>query len=109
MFATRPPCAWGGRRWRQETGPSLVGAAGRSRFPAPLVAGLAERGGRAPTPPLYKEGKGGMASRTLLSSISSCFRFFLSLAMEKGNPGTSSVAARVAARQRVPPPPEPAV
>ena len=50
-----------------------------------------------------------MASRTLLSSISSCFCFFLSLAMEKGNPGPSTVAARVAARQCVPPPPEPAV
>ena len=50
-----------------------------------------------------------MASRILLSSISSCFCFFLSPAMEKGNPGPSTVAARVAARQRVPPPPEPAV
>ena len=50
-----------------------------------------------------------MASRTLLSSISSCFCFFLSLTMEKGNPGPSTVAARVAARQRVPPPPEPVV
>ena len=29
--------------------------------------------------------------------------------MEKGNPGPSTVAARVAARQRVPPPPEPVV
>ena len=29
--------------------------------------------------------------------------------MEKGNPGPSTVAARVAARQRVPPPPEPTV
>ena len=29
--------------------------------------------------------------------------------MEKGNPGPSTVAARVAARQRVPPSPEPAV
>jgi len=50
-----------------------------------------------------------MASHILLSSISSCFCFFLSLAMEKGNPGPSTVAARVAARQRVPPPPEPVV
>ena len=50
-----------------------------------------------------------MASRTLLSSISSCFCFFLSHAMEKGNPGPSMVAARVAARQRVPPPPKPVV
>src|SRR4051794_32034232 len=32
----------------------------------PPVAGLAERGGRAPTPPLYKEGR-GMASRILVS------------------------------------------
>ena len=108
-FATRPSCAWGGKRWRRETGPSLVRAAGRSRFLAPLVAGLAERCGRGPTPPLYKEGEGGMSSRTLLSSISSCFCFFLSLAMEKGNPGPSTVAARVAARQRAPPPPEPVV
>ena len=50
-----------------------------------------------------------MALRTLLSSISSCFCFFLSLVMEKGNPGPSTVAARIAARQRVPPPPEPLV
>ena len=50
-----------------------------------------------------------MASRTLLSSISSCFCFFLSSAMEKGNPSPSTMAARVAARQRVPPPPELAV
>ena len=50
-----------------------------------------------------------MASCILLSSISSCFCFFLSPAMEKGNPGPSTVAARVAARQRVPPPPEPVV
>src|SRR5918994_74405 len=58
MFATCPPCAWGGKRWRRETRPSLVAAAGRSRFPAPLVAGLAERGGRALTPSLYKEREG---------------------------------------------------
>ena len=50
-----------------------------------------------------------MASRILLPSISSCFCFFLSLAMEKGNHGPSTVAARVATRQRVPPPPEPAM
>ena len=47
-----------------------------------------------------------MASRTLLSSISSRFCFFLPLVMEKGNPGPSTVAVRVAARQRVPPRPD---
>ena len=47
-------------RWRRrETGLSLIGAAGRSRFPAPPMAGLVEWGGRASTPPLYKEGEGG--------------------------------------------------
>ena len=50
-----------------------------------------------------------MASRILLSSITSRFCFFLSSAMEKGNPGPSTVAARVATRQCVPPPHEPAV
>ena len=50
-----------------------------------------------------------MAPRIPPSSISLCFCSFLSPAMEKGNPGPSMVAARVAARQRVPPPPEPPV
>src|SRR3954469_584848 len=36
--ATRLPCAWGGERWRRETGPSWAEAAGRSQFPAPSLS-----------------------------------------------------------------------
>ena len=107
--ATRPSCVWDGKRWRRETRPSLVGVAGRSRFPTPLVVGLAEQGGRAPTPHLYKERAGRMASRILSSSSSFSFCSSLPSVMERGNPGPSTVAARVAAQQRVPPSPAPAV
>ena len=50
-----------------------------------------------------------MASRILSSSSSFSFCSSLPFVMERGNPGPSTVAARVAARQRVPPPLEPAV
>ena len=50
-----------------------------------------------------------MASLILSSPPSFSFCSPLPSAMERGNPGPSTVAARVAARQRVPPSPVPAV
>ena len=50
-----------------------------------------------------------MASGILSSSSSFSFCSSLPSVMETGNPGPSIVAARVAARQRVPPSPAPAV
>ena len=50
-----------------------------------------------------------MASRILSSSSSFSFCSSLPSVMERGNPGPSTVAARVAARQCVPPSPAPAV
>ena len=71
------------------------------------MAGLAEWGSRASTPPLYKEGE-GESSHIPSVSILLHLCFFLPPAMEKGNPGPTTVAARVAARQRVPPSQDPA-
>src|SRR3954463_9450389 len=56
-----------------------------------------------------KSGRGGMAPRILPPSYSFSFCSSLPFVMERGNPGPSTVAARVAARQRVPPSPAPAV
>lgn len=50
-----------------------------------------------------------MASRVPSSPPSFSFCFPLPSAMERGNPGPSTVAARVAARQCVPPSPTPMV
>ena len=92
----------GGRQWRRETGPSLIGAAGRSRFPAPLWPDCPS-GAAEPRPrPFIRRGR-GMPSHVLPSSISFHFRSFLPSAMARGGAGPSTVAARVAARQRVPP------
>src|SRR3954465_11598178 len=62
------------RRRRQGVGPARVEAVGRPRSPAlpPLL--LEERGGRVPTPPLYKERKGATEIRTP-SPSSFCFWF----------------------------------
>src|SRR4051812_35514896 len=54
----------GSRRWRQGTGPTRVEVVGRPQSPALPPVRLVERGGRAPTPPLYKERTGATEIRT---------------------------------------------
>src|SRR4051812_22622657 len=93
------------RWWRQGVGPTRVVVVGRPQSPALPPLQLVERGGRAPTSPLYKERTGATEIRTPSPSASG---FLPPSAMEGGSPGPSSVAARVAARQRAPPPPAPA-
>ena len=87
-------------RWGN--GPLLIGAAGRPRFSAPLMVGLAEWGGLVPTPPLYKKEE-GMAPHNLSSSLSFHLGSALSSAMARGGAGPSTAATRVSARQRAPP------
>src|SRR3954468_8829509 len=52
------------RRRRQGVGPARVDAVGRPQSPALPPLRLVERGGRAPTPPLYKERTGATEIRT---------------------------------------------
>src|SRR3954465_5326992 len=54
----------GSRRWRQGAGPTRVEVVGRPQSPALPPLRLVERGGRAPTPPLYKERTGATEIRT---------------------------------------------
>src|SRR3954469_73108 len=54
----------GSRRWRQGAGPTRVEVVGRPQSPALPPLRLVERGGRAPTPPLYKERTGATETRT---------------------------------------------
>src|SRR3954469_2805799 len=91
------------RRRRQGTGPTRVEVVGRPQSPALPPLRLVERGGRAPTPPLYKERTGATGIRTPSPSFLS-FWFPSPTCNGGGNPGPSSVAARVSARQRAPPP-----
>src|SRR3954470_6776118 len=73
------------RRRRQGVGPARVDAVGRPQSPAlpPLL--LEERGGRVPTPPLYKEQKGATEIRTPPPS-SFCFWFPSPISDEGGEP-----------------------
>ena len=89
-----------GRHWLgQRVGP------GSLRLPClDWPSGAAE-----PQPRSFIKRGRGMASLILSSSSSFSFCSSLPSVMERGNPGPSTVAARVAARQRVPPPPEPVV
>src|SRR3954462_8514044 len=78
----------GARRWRQGAGPTRAEVVGWSRSTAlpPLL--LVERGGRAPTPPLYKERTGATETRTLALSFFS-FWYPSPICNGGGNPGPS--------------------
>src|SRR4051812_19765068 len=67
--------------------------------------------GAAEPPPrsFIKSGRGKGVPHSFISSFLRLLLPLLPSAMERGNPGPSTVVARVAARQRVPPSPAPAV
>src|SRR3989337_2712622 len=67
------------------------------------MARLVEWGGRTPIPPLYKDGGGDGIPHSFIIHLLPLRLFFLPSAMARGGAGPSTVAARVAARQRVPP------
>src|SRR3954466_821033 len=54
----------GSRLWRQGAGRTRVDVVGRPQSPALPPLRLVERGGRGPTPPLYKERTGATEIRT---------------------------------------------
>ena len=67
------------------------------------------RGAVPPLPLFIKGRRGGTVPRTPPSSFSFNFCSSLLSAIKRENLGSSTVAARIAARQRVPPSPAPAV
>src|SRR4051812_17581752 len=101
--ATWSPCTWGRAGGGRETGRrgsrSWVGPRRLPFLRFDWTSGAAE----PPLRPFIRSGRGRRKSApNLLSSLAS--GFLPPSAMEGGQPGPSSVAARATARQRAPPP-----
>src|SRR4051812_5473218 len=103
--ATRSPCTWGrgggGRKPGRRGSREWVGPRRLLFLRFDWLSGAAE-----PPPRSFIRSELGRRKSALLHHFFSLTPGPLSpTVMEKGNPGSSSVAARVATRQRAPPPP----